>query len=163
MIVHSYDMDEQYDGDHRVNNLQLAGGYSLRKCLTRIFHKTGVLVPRQVNSRFSGYIYLAVAAIIWGSNGVIVNRIPYNAYTITFFRVLFGSITLLPLVLINRKTELTSAARSWKTMLDLGFFTYPGLGIASSLNEVHCNCQCGYAQYLTPHNASCVIISENTT
>ena len=78
-------------------------------------------MPRQVNSRFSGYIYLAVAAIIWGSNGVIVNRIPYDAYTITFFRVLFGSITLLPLVLITRRTELISAARSWKTMLGLGF------------------------------------------
>ena len=156
-------MDEQYDGDHRVNNLQLAGGYSLRKCLTRIFHKTGVLVPRQVNSRFSGYIYLAVAAIIWGSNGVIVNRIPYNAYTITFFRVLFGSITLLPLVLINRRTELKSAARSWKTMLDLGFLlTLVWVLLVHSMKLIAI-ANAGTAQYLTLHNASCVIISENIT
>jgi len=67
-----------------------------------------------------GYSYVAAAAIIWGSNGVIVNWVPYNAYAITFFRVLFASLTLLPVVLLTRKRETMSAARSWRVMLSLG-------------------------------------------
>jgi drug/metabolite transporter (DMT)-like permease len=71
-------------------------------------------------SKFSGYFYVAVAAIIWGSNGVIVNLVPYDAYTIAFFRVLFAGIALLPVVLVTRRSEVICAARSWKTMLSLG-------------------------------------------
>lgn len=71
-------------------------------------------------SRFLGYYYVAVAAIIWGSNGVIVNLVPYNAYVIAFFRVLFASLALLPVVLSTRKSEVISAARTWKIMLPLG-------------------------------------------
>lgn len=63
---------------------------------------------------------MAVAAIIWGSNGVIVNLVPYDAYTIAFFRVLFAGIALLPVVLFTRRSEVICAARSWKTMLSLG-------------------------------------------
>ena len=77
-------------------------------------------MPRQFNSKSSGYFYVAVAAIIWGSNGVIVNWVPYDAYAITFFRVLFASITLLPVVLLTRRSETVSAARSWRIMLSLG-------------------------------------------
>ncbi|MBO3842732.1 MAG: hypothetical protein FGF48_10025 [Candidatus Brockarchaeota archaeon] len=36
----------------------------------------------------------SVAAIIWGSNGVIVNSVSLNAYAIAFLRVLFASIVL---------------------------------------------------------------------
>ena len=83
-------------------------------------HKTGVVVLKQFNSKFLGYSYVAAAAIIWGSNGVIVNWVPYDAYAIAFFRVLFASLTLLPVVLLTRKPEAMSAARSWKVMLSLG-------------------------------------------
>ena len=83
-------------------------------------HKTGVVVLKQFNSKFLGYSYVAVAAIIWGSNGVIVNSVPYDAYAIAFFRVLFASLTLLPIVLLTRKPEMMSAARSWRVMLSLG-------------------------------------------
>lgn len=78
---------------------------------------------KRFKSKFSGYLYVAVAAIIWGSNGVIVNRVPYDAQTVAFFRVLFASLTLLPVVLITRKPEVISVARSresWKVMLRLG-------------------------------------------
>ena len=83
-------------------------------------HKTGVVVLKQFNSKFLGYSYVAAAAIIWGSNGVIVNWVPYDAYAIAFFRVLFASLTLLPVVLLTRKPETMRAARSWRVMLSLG-------------------------------------------
>lgn len=83
-------------------------------------HKTGVVVLKQFNSKFLVYSYVAAAAIIWGSNGVIVNWVPYDAYAIAFFRVLFASLTLLPVVLLTRKPETMRAARSWRIMLSLG-------------------------------------------
>ena len=75
---------------------------------------------KRFDSKFSGYFYVAAAAIIWGSNGVIVNFVPYDAHTVAFFRVLFASLTLLPVVLLTRKREVMSAARHWKIMLSLG-------------------------------------------
>jgi len=77
-------------------------------------------VLKQFNSKFLVYSYVAAAAIIWGSNGVIVNWVPYDAYAIAFFRVLFASLTLLPVVLLTRKPETMRAARSWRVMLSLG-------------------------------------------
>jgi drug/metabolite transporter (DMT)-like permease len=82
-----------------------------------------VIMLKQFKSKFSGYFYVAAAAIIWGSNGVIVNRVPYDAQTVAFFRVLFASLTLLPVVLLTRKPEVISVAKSrgsWKVMLRLG-------------------------------------------
>ncbi|MBN2186258.1 MAG: EamA family transporter [Dehalococcoidia bacterium] len=84
---------------------------------------------KRFNSKFQGYSYVVVAAIIWGSNGVIVNWVPYDAYTIAFFRVLFASLTLLPVVLQTRKTEMMSAARAWRTMLGLGLLLALGWGL----------------------------------
>jgi len=75
---------------------------------------------KQFKPKFTGYFYVAAAAIIWGSNGVIVNRVPYDAHTVAFFRVLFASLTLLPVVLLTRKAEVISAAKSWRIMLSLG-------------------------------------------
>ncbi len=63
---------------------------------------------------------MATAAIIWGSNGVIVNKVPYDAQTIAFFRVIFASLTLLPVVFLTRKSEVIAAAKSWRIMLSLG-------------------------------------------
>ena len=67
-----------------------------------------------------GYLYVAAAAVIWGSNGVIVNLVPYDPHAVAFFRVLFASLTLLPLVLVTRKREIVTAVRQWRTMLSLG-------------------------------------------
>ena len=78
---------------------------------------------KRLKIKSSGYFYVAAAATIWGSNGVIVNSVSYDAQTVAFFRVLFASLTLLPVVLLTRKPEVTSVARSWrswKVMLSLG-------------------------------------------
>jgi len=86
-------------------------------------HVSRVIMLKRFKSKFSGYLYVAAAAIIWGSNGVIVNLVPYDAQTVAFFRVLFASLTLLPVVLLTRKPEVISVARSWrswKVMLSLG-------------------------------------------
>jgi len=48
-----------------------------------------VFVLKRLKIKSSGYFYVAAAAIIWGSNGVIVNLVSYDAPTIAFFRV-FG-------------------------------------------------------------------------
>ena len=78
---------------------------------------------KRFKTKSPGYFYVAAAAIIWGSNGVIVNSVSYDAQTVAFFRVLFASLTLLPVVLLTRKPEVISVARSrgsWKVMLSLG-------------------------------------------
>jgi len=75
-----------------------------------------------------GYLYVAVAAVIWGSNGVIVNWVPLDPYIIAFFRVLFAALTLLPLMLLTRREELVRAARAWKNMLALGLLLSLGWG-----------------------------------
>ncbi|MBE0430583.1 MAG: EamA family transporter [Dehalococcoidia bacterium] len=75
---------------------------------------------KRLDLKSPGYFYVAAAAIIWGSNGVIVNLVPYDPHTVAFFRVLFASLTLLPVVLVTRKREAMTAARHWKTMLGLG-------------------------------------------
>jgi drug/metabolite transporter (DMT)-like permease len=97
-------------------------------------HKTGVVVLKRFDSKFLVYFYVAAAAIIWGSNGVIVNRVPYDASAIAFFRVLFASLTLLPVVLLTRKTETMRAARSWRVMLSLGLLL--ALGWALLFNSM---------------------------
>ena len=56
-------------------------------------------------SKVFGCLYVALAAVIWGSNGVIVNMVPLNAYAIAFFRVLFASLTLAPVTFLTRKKE----------------------------------------------------------
>jgi drug/metabolite transporter (DMT)-like permease len=75
---------------------------------------------KRAGSKSWGYLYVAAAAVIWGSNGVIINSVPYDPHAVAFFRVLFASATLLPVVLLTRRGELVNAARSWKTMLGLG-------------------------------------------
>jgi drug/metabolite transporter (DMT)-like permease len=75
---------------------------------------------KRLASASPGYWYVAAAAIIWGSNGVIVNLAPYDPQTLAFFRVLFASLTLLPVVLLTRKGEVMMAARHWRLMLSLG-------------------------------------------
>jgi len=75
---------------------------------------------KRFDVKFSGYFYVAAAAVIWGSNGVIVNLVPYDAYTVAFFRVVFASLTLLPVVLLTRKREVMNTVRHWKIMLSLG-------------------------------------------
>jgi len=85
-------------------------------------------VRKRSKSETLGYLYVALAAIIWGSNGVIVNRVPCSPYAIAFFRVLFASLVLLPIVLLTQKREALNAAKAWKTMLSLGLLLALGWG-----------------------------------
>jgi drug/metabolite transporter (DMT)-like permease len=78
------------------------------------------LSPRK--PELAGCLYVSAAAIIWGSNGAIVNQVPLNAYATAFFRVLFASIVLAPLLLLTRRREASEAAKAWRNMLALGAF-----------------------------------------
>ncbi|MFQ6094744.1 MAG: DMT family transporter [Candidatus Bathyarchaeia archaeon] len=71
---------------------------------------------------------VAAAAVIWGSNGVIVNWVPLNPYVIAFFRVLFASLFLLPLLLLTQRREMVEAAKAWRSMLFLGALLSLGWG-----------------------------------
>lgn len=73
-------------------------------------------------SELIGCLYVAVAAVIWGSNGVIVNYVPLDAYGIAFFRVLFASLTLAPLLLLTQRNEMLRTANALKSTLALGAF-----------------------------------------
>ncbi|RLG05382.1 MAG: hypothetical protein DRN61_00775 [Thaumarchaeota archaeon] len=73
------------------------------------------------DSKSLGVLAISSAAIIWGSNGVIVNSLPLDAFTIAFFRVLLASIILLPFMLLFRRVDLLRIAESWKLMLLNGF------------------------------------------
>jgi len=81
-----------------------------------------------LGSKLSGCLYVGIAAVIWGSNGVIVNCVPLNAYVIVFFRVLFASFTLLPIVLLTQRRGIVEAARAWRSMLALGVLLSFGWG-----------------------------------
>ncbi|MEM3647903.1 MAG: EamA family transporter [Thermoproteota archaeon] len=71
-------------------------------------------------------LYVSVSAVIWGFNGAIVNQVPLNAYATAFFRVLFASLVLTPLLILTRRQEAFQAARAWRSMLALGAFLSMG-------------------------------------
>ncbi|MEM3466835.1 MAG: EamA family transporter [Candidatus Jordarchaeales archaeon] len=77
-------------------------------------------------NELAGCLYVSVAAVIWGFNGVIVNQVPLNAYATAFFRVLFASLVLTPLLILTRRQEAFQAARAWRSMLALGAFLSMG-------------------------------------
>ncbi len=81
-----------------------------------------------LNSKVLGYLYVAIAAVTWGSNGVIVNWVSLNSYVIAFFRVLFASLTLLPIVLLTQRRKIVETAKAWRSMLALGVMLSLGWG-----------------------------------
>jgi drug/metabolite transporter (DMT)-like permease len=87
------------------------------------------LIRELLSSRkteLAGCLYVSAAAVIWGSNGAIVNQVPLNAYAIAFFRVLFASLALTPLLVLTRRQEAFQAAGAWRSMLALGAFLSMG-------------------------------------
>ncbi len=77
-------------------------------------------------TELAGCLYVSAAAVIWGSNGAIVNQVSLNAYAIAFFRVLFASMVLTPLLTLVRRKEASEAAKAWRSMLMLGAFLSMG-------------------------------------
>ncbi len=103
-----------------------------------------------VSSRALGYLSVAVAAIIWGSNGVIVNWVPLNAYAIAFFRVLFASLTLLPVVLLTQRHEALRATTAWRSMLALGVLLSLGWGFLFSSMKLIAIASAVLLNYMAP-------------
>jgi drug/metabolite transporter (DMT)-like permease len=79
-------------------------------------------------SKMLGYLYVAVAAVIWGANGVVVNWVPLSPYVIAFFRVFFASLSLLPVLLLTQRREMVEAAKAWRSLLVLGALLSLGWG-----------------------------------
>lgn len=56
-----------------------------------------------------GYLEIAVAAVLWGSNGVIVNLLPLTSYEIAFLRLMVGCSALLVGLVASRRLNLLRA------------------------------------------------------
>jgi drug/metabolite transporter (DMT)-like permease len=70
--------------------------------------------------RSVGCFVVAVAAVIWGSNGVIVNDVSLPSYTIAFFRVSFATLFLWLGVLFTRRWEAMRVRGAWRILVFLG-------------------------------------------
>ena len=70
-----------------------------------------------LRSRLAGYLAAAAAAMIWGSNGVIVNLVVLDPYQIAFFRVFFASLVLAPFIIVFKWKEFVDARRSLLLLL----------------------------------------------
>lgn len=73
-----------------------------------------------LSPRSTGFLYVTVASVIWGSNGVIVNRVPLESYAIAFFRVFSAGLTLLLGILLTRKWTLLKVRHVWRSLVALG-------------------------------------------
>jgi len=67
-----------------------------------------------------GFLEVAIAAIIWGSNGVIVNLLPLSSYTIAYFRVFLTTIGISFGILITKRTDLFRLDYPLKKTIILG-------------------------------------------
>jgi len=75
-----------------------------------------------------GCLYVSAAAVIWGTNGVIVNSVPLNPYAIAFFRVLFASVALFLPLLLTQRHEIKDAAKAPRNLVILGALLSVGWG-----------------------------------
>ena len=66
-----------------------------------------------------GYAEIAVAAILWGSNGVIVNVVPLTSYGVAFLRLTIGCFALLIGLMASRRLGLLRM-RSFRRLSILG-------------------------------------------
>ncbi len=69
------------------------------------------------NARLLGILSISSAAVIWGLNGVIVNMISLDAFTIAFFRVFLASLILLPFMVIFRMHDLARIGSCWRLLI----------------------------------------------
>ena len=70
--------------------------------------------------RSVGCLAVAVASVIWGSNGVIVNQVFLPSYTIAFFRVSFATLSLCLGVLFTRRWGVMRVRDYWRSLVVLG-------------------------------------------
>lgn len=79
-----------------------------------------------------GVISVSFAAVIWGSNGVIVNFIQADPFLIAFYRTLFATLILAPVASIMKRGEFIKAAIEWKLLIFNGFMNALGWGFLFS-------------------------------
>lgn len=82
-----------------------------------------------INVRVIGCLEVAIAACIWGSNGVIVNLIHLSSYAIAFFRVFFATVGVFSGILIYNRMELLKVKYSLKKLIILGILLCLGWGL----------------------------------
>jgi len=70
--------------------------------------------------RSVGCLAVAVASVIWGSNGVIVNQVSLPSYTIAFFRVSFATLSLWLGAFFTRKWRVMQVRGAWRILVILG-------------------------------------------
>ena len=70
--------------------------------------------------RSVGCLAVAVASVIWGSNGVIVNHVFLPSYTIAFFRVFFATLSLWLGVLLTQRWRDMRVRGAWRILVILG-------------------------------------------
>lgn len=71
--------------------------------------------------RSAGFLAIAVASIVWGSNGVIVMNVPLSPYLIAFFRVSIATLSLLLGVSVTRRWKALWSHSAWRSFVILGF------------------------------------------
>lgn len=74
----------------------------------------------KLGARSVGCLAVAVAAVIWGLNGVIVNDVHLPSYTIAFFRVSFATLSLWLGILFTRRWGIMRVRGAWRILVVLG-------------------------------------------
>jgi drug/metabolite transporter (DMT)-like permease len=78
-----------------------------------------------VTQAYAGYLTIVSAAVLWGSIGLFVRLVHTDPVTITFYRVLFGALSLAGLLAVRRKLgELAALSRRQFGHLALVAFFY---------------------------------------
>ena len=75
-----------------------------------------------------GIIFVSIAAVIWGSNGVIVNFIQADPFLIAFYRTLLATLILTPIAFIMKRSEFIKVAIEWRQLMLNGFINALGWG-----------------------------------
>ena len=75
---------------------------------------------KTAGKNYGGFLGVAIAATIWGSNGVIINSVPLPSATVAFLRVLFATMSLLAGIAVTGKWRLLQIHNSWRSLIALG-------------------------------------------
>ncbi|MEM2964391.1 MAG: DMT family transporter [Candidatus Bathyarchaeia archaeon] len=81
------------------------------------------------NTRLIGFFAIVGAALIWGSNGVIINVVPFPSYVIAFFRVFIAALAIALGILIAGKWRLLRPSYPLKGLFILGLILCLGWGL----------------------------------
>ncbi|MEM4246264.1 MAG: DMT family transporter [Candidatus Bathyarchaeia archaeon] len=80
-------------------------------------------------SRTLGFVEIAAASLIWGSNGVIITVLPLSSYVIAFFRVTIASFTIALGILASGRWGLFKPSYPKVNLIILGILLCLGWGL----------------------------------